>query len=935
MKIDFSQTEIKKGEMKPGISGPGRQEHLTASEVRMGGVFTEIGKNALDDIHAYSKKRRTPADEIVKAENYDEKVQRNFMVVMANTMSGEDFREMVENGYAPGQMASRDAVNSLDRMKVKLAEAGVEVAGYTDTVSSQKAQQITGSAARAAKITSDAPKTGEKMQEVPSGKNSPAVPDEKQIVKELEDADLPATDENIKDIKEAFEIASLLKTPTDAAVGYMVENSLEPTIANVYEAQYSTGTTASARHAGYFYDGDLPYLAAAGSTVPQAGDDIINSQIKDVVEDAGFEPDEEILKDAKHLVESGIALTKDTIRLFEDVKAIDLTPDIKEMTYAIAEGKRPKDAYLYREYRNVKAERMLRETELAMTTEANRRLLRSDFSIDTKNLENEVEALKKNEKAIFDLLDETITAVRDVETAPAVLITQTAFFGLENTRFFENTAEGDTLTLSSLQKEGTALRQRYEKANETYEAVGTQVRSDLGDSIKKAFANIDEMMKENGLEISDENRRAVRILGYGRMEINDENLQRVKEADGKVNDLIKLLTPKNALRLIRENINPLRQDIDTLLQKLGAYEDEEASGAEDFARHLVKIRDKGAITEDEAASYIGIYRLVDKLVKSDGAAIGALINRDSSLTMKNLLTSLRTTRRGHMDYVIDNEFGGAEKVDDAVIRGIDTQIETAFSEEYYEEESKKFADAAKEEERIYHLLCRNHIETSADNINAAAELLSYGNGFLKKLFEGEKERGGSRLSESRDRMIEKMGDPESFSEAYDEMINEEIIAAFEGEKLDLRILKNEHRVTAIQKTLADSENYQIPVEINGELTSINLQIRHGEKRGNVDIVFESESLGRVSASFMLTKASTEGTVACSRNAGVTYINENRERLVQALSINERTVTMEVIRADGASFEPPVDATDGEAIDTGELYLTARAFIGGFIYEDQQ
>ncbi len=935
MKIDFSRTDIKKEEMYPRVSGSGRQEHLSASDVRAAGVFTEIGKNALDDIHAYSKKRRTASDEITKAENYDEKVQRNLMVVTANTMSGKDFKEMVENGFAPGQMPAGDAVNSLDRMKVKLAEAGLDVAGYTDTVSSAKAAQITGSVTRAAKITSDAPKTGAEGSQILSGEKKADVPDEKQIAEELKAADLPATDENIKDIREAFETSALLKPPTDAVLGYMVENGLEPTIANVYEAQYSTGSTGAARRAGYFYDGDLPYLAAAGSDIMKTPDDRLHEQIREVIEEAGFEADDAMLEDAKHLIEKGIPLTKDTIRLFEDVKAIDLTPDMGEMTLAIAEGKRPRDAYLYREYRNVKAERQLKETELAMTHEANRKLLRSDFSIDTGRLENEVEALKENEKAIFDLLDETITAVRDIETSPAVLISETAFFGLKNTGFFEGKAGGDTLTLSSLQKEGVLLRQRYDRANETYEAVGTQVRSDLGDSIKKAFANADELMKENGIELNDENRRAVRILGYGRMEINDENLEKVREADGKVNDLIKLLTPKNALRLIRENINPLQQDIDDLLQKLGSYEDEEASGAEDFARHLVKIREKGTITEDEAASYIGIYRLVDKIVKSDGAALGALINRDSSLTMKNLLTSLRTARRGHMDYVIDNDFGGAERVDDATVRGIDTQIETAFSEEYYEEEAKKFADAAKEEERIYHLLQRNNIDISADNINAAAELLSSGTGFLKKLFEGEKEKGGSRLSESRNRVIEKMGDPEVFSEAYDEMINEEIIAAFEGEKLDLRILKNEHRVTAIQKTLADSENYQVPVEINGEFTSINLQIRHGEKRGNVDILFESESLGRVSASFTLTKTTTEGMVACSKNAGLSYINDNKDRMMKALSIKERTVTMEVIRAEKASFEPSVDATEGEAIDTGDLYLTARAFIGGFIYEDQQ
>ncbi|MCR5649587.1 MAG: DUF6240 domain-containing protein [Lachnospiraceae bacterium] len=928
MRIDFSQTDIKKEEQYPKISGSDKQGHVNVSDFRASGVFTEIGKNALDDIHAYSKKRRTAADELEKAENYDEKLQRNFMAVMGNTMSGKDFKEMVENGYSPGQMQVKDAVNSLDRMKVKLAEAGVQVAGYTDTVSAAKASEITGSVTRAAKITSDVPKTGPDTGEV-------MVPDDAGIEKELKNADLPVTEENVKDIKKAFEIASMLKEPTDAAVGFMVENAMEPTISNLYEAQFSTGNAASSRHPGYFYDEDLPYLAAAGSGSIENANDTIREQILDVIKDAGFEDDEETVKDAGQLIAEGIPLTKESLRLYKDIRSIDLNPDIREMSLAIADGKRPKDAYLYRNYRNVKAERQLKETELAMTSEANRKLVRSDYSIDTGKLENEVEELKNSEKELFDLLEEAITVVRDIEKAPAELIGETAFFGFEGTRFFEGITEGENLTLSDLHREGAALKDRYEKMNLTYEAVGTQVRPDLGDSIKKAFGNADELIRETGLEINEENRRAVRILGYSRMEIDEENIERVKEADAKINDMIKLLTPKNVLRLIRENINPLQHDTDSIIGKLSEYQDEDEGGQRDFAKYLVKIRDKGEITEKEAASYIGIYRLIDKITKSDGAAVGALLNSDSALTMKNLLSSFRTSRHGHMDYIIDDEFGGLERVDDETILKIDTQIETAFSDEYYEEEAKKFADAAHEEERIYRLLDRNGIETTADNINAAAALLGSGGTFLKKLFEGEKDKSESRLKEARNNVIKRMGEPEEFSEAYEEMINEEIIAAFEGEKLDIRILQSGHRVTAVQKTLSETENYQVPVEINGELTSINLQIRHGEKRGNVDILFESETLGRVAASFSLTKTAAEGIVTCSQKTGFDYINSNKNRIEDLLSFNERTVTMEVIRTDRTSFEPSVNATEGEEIETRELYLTARAFIGGFIYEDQQ
>ncbi len=935
MKIDFSQTEIKKEEMYPAVSNAGKQRHLSASEVYAGGVFTEIGSNAMDNLHAYSKKTRTAADELANIENFDEKLNRNYMAVMSNTMSGKDFKELVENGYAPGQMQPEDAVNSLDRMKVKLAQAGMDVAGYTDTVSSEEVAEVTGSVAEAGRITSGSGQIRTEAGQIAADDHVAEIPSDTQIAEELKASDLPATEENIKDIKKAFDIASQLKPLSDASVKYMVENEMEPTISNVYEAQFSTGSAGSSRKAGYFYDGNSGYLAAAGNESGMENNAAMDHQIEELISKAGFEPVREIKDDAKDLIESGIPLTKETLRLFEDIKGIDLKADIGEMKDAIAQGKRPADAYLYRNYRSVKADRQLKETELAMTSEANRKLLKSDYSIDTSKLENEVEGLKDSEKKLWDLLDETITAAKDIGSSPAELISEVAFFEMAGTKFFDGLKDADSLTLTGLQKEGAILKQRYDNMQETYEAVGTQVRHDLGDSIKKAFANVDELIDETGLEVNDENRRAVRILGYSSMDINTENIEKVKEADGKVNDMIKMLTPKNVLSLIRENVNPLNMSIEELSEKLASYEYDAQTEVEKFANYLVKMRNAGEISGDESASYIGIYRLVDKIVKSDGAAVGALINQDADLSMKNLLSALRTSRRGHMDYVIDNEFGGTSGVDDATILKIDTEISTAFTEEYYEEEARKFVDAAKAEERIYRLFERNDIEPSADNINAAARLLGSKGNFLKKVFDGEKDKKDSRLKESRDRIVEKMDDPEEFAEAYDEMINEEVIAAFEGERLDIRILQSSQRVTSIQRTLAQTENYQVPVEIKGELTSINLQIKHGEKRGNVDILFESETLGRVSASFSLSETTTEGIVSCSKNAGYTYINENKDAILSAMSFDERQVTMEVIRADGKSFEPSVNAMEGETVETRELYRTAKAFIGGFVYEDQQ
>jgi len=44
--------------------------------------------------------------------------------------------------------------------------------------------------------------------------------------------------------------------------------------------------------------------------------------------------------------------------------------------------------------------------------------------------------------------------------------------------------------------------------------VSTQVDASYGDSIQKAFASVPNLLKELGMEDTNVNERAVRILGY-------------------------------------------------------------------------------------------------------------------------------------------------------------------------------------------------------------------------------------------------------------------------------------------------------------------------------------------------------------------------------------------------------------------------------------
>ena len=49
------------------------------------------------------------------------------------------------------------------------------------------------------------------------------------------------------------------------------------------------------------------------------------------------------------------------------------------------------------------------------------------------------------------------------------------------------------------------MQKAYEEAGERYETLMTAPRSDLGDSIRKAFSNVDDILTDMSLEKTSEN----------------------------------------------------------------------------------------------------------------------------------------------------------------------------------------------------------------------------------------------------------------------------------------------------------------------------------------------------------------------------------------------------------------------------------------------
>ena len=336
--------------------------------------------------------------------------------------------------------------------------------------------------------------------------------------------------------------------------------------------------------------------------------------------------------------------------------------------------------------------RRMEEIRLSMTVQVSYRMLKMDINIDTRELSKVVADLRREEARLTNeafaregvqateenvaLYREMSMKVSTVAQAPAGIIG----IGFSAKSFsvnalYEAAEEGESSTASVTSKQISV-----ETVRRSYEAVGTTVRGDLGDSITKAFSNVDDILSDLGFEADYEHQRAVRILGYNSIEITQTNIESVMEYDRQVNELIDTFYPEAVLGMIKDGINPMDADISELVERIRQRNyNEGVTEAEDFATYLVDMEKSGNVTAEERDSYIGVFRMMNKLKKSGDREAGWLFANGSRLTVRNLLAAARSRQAKGMDVNVDEDFGMLEET---AVKGarIDEQIERAFSD---------------------------------------------------------------------------------------------------------------------------------------------------------------------------------------------------------------------------------------------------------------
>ena len=628
------------------------------------------------------------------------------------------------------------------------------------------------------------------------------------------------------------------------------------------------------------------------------------------------------------------------------------------------------------------AKRQLEEIRLSMTLDAAIKLVNKDMHIDARELSQIVEALKEEENRLYDKLlniqpEEDMQLPTDL-LKEAMQKTQ----GLANMPAFAlaEMVRTPDITVNSFYLHSVSVKLSI--AGNAYETMMTTPRSDMGDSMKKAFQNVDDIIKDLHMPITEANQRAIRILAYNRMELSTENILEVKLADAKMNEMFEMINPQIVLNMIKANKNPLHMTIDELNGEINhQHETLGVQGEEKYSAFLYKTEQKKEITAAERKSFIGIYRLLDKVEKAKGKDIGTLVKNGQEITLENLLTATKSAKAAGIDISGDDSFGERENTEQSGER-IAEQIEAAYQEKVVKEilrhinpetllQMKELGnydnmplelfahhlkktyvtdDAIEQkyeqsilddvqqsltaEEEVLDMLNEHNMELTVNNILAAHGVMRKKGGIFDMIKDGTSDfskEAKERIQEKEADILEAFTDSNTIRESYETLAKTVSDAMHENEEdgiitsKQIAALKYINAGMHIVSGMTNNETYQIPIAIGEEISIMKVSvIRNNSQSGHIEATISTEYSGDVKASLYAGDGSIEGYIVC----------EN-ERSQQKLMDNELTIKASFAKIGMETKDVRLDGTmpleygsniEKGSVATKKLYQVAKQLV---------
>lgn len=983
----------------------------------------EAGNNAGKDM----------AENLLNDMNQTSENRRNDMIVTASTTTSDDYKAAKDDGYDV-------IVTETDKIKAVLAKAGVDISIYGDDLSREQLTDITGSQTEAAMLVNqmkayDIPATDDNIKAgtdaIDRAKSLTNISNETKAY--LVRNNMNPTVSNVykatysssqvQNYKQKVGITDNVKQLYDdnqygdkgagsqGKISDELFEELKPQLKQILEEAHIDSSDENLNQCRWLIDEDI---AVTPDNVLLANQvDCINAAEENVSSDFYARAVTEALAMGKKATDATMSqdgLTFDMAKKACDVLGEATAEDIvtlesdnipvtienlskliaargKDSAASQGSANKALDNQITdsRDARLVTAQRKLEEARLSMTAEANLSLIKKGVSIDTEPIERVVELLKQQENKYYGALFGESSVEASDDRVRMYNNVFDIFNQMKQQPAYVLTLESADDTVYELYTAGKAMKQSLEAAASGYETLMTSPRADMGDSISKAFQNVDDILKELQIDTSESNRRAVRILAYNSTDITEDNIKQIKSVDEQVQRALNDMTPAVTIEMIKRGISPLdmsMSDISETARRIKSENPDERD--EKFSEFLWKLEKKNEISEEERDSYIGIYRLISQVEQSDGAVIGSLVNQGADITMKNLLTAVRVRGKSAMDYKVDDTFAGV----DSVSRGIkiDSQIESAYhtnclrdvldtlspekmefvkydswldmtpeqlrqavyeanedsalSEQYATEQLRQFNQAVSEPENVYAFLEKYDVKTTAVNLMAASRLMKNPSEAVRNLWErGESATARALLDETLRRFSESVKNPKELAQAQETLadtaehvMDSMIIEDRHIGSIDIRQMKLLCSQLRIASNMSRQENYIVPIETADGVTGMNLRIVRGEdKKGLVDIFLEDKKCGRVAAYFEAKENSVSAMIVTDDEQTKKLFEDNITTFESGISDGEQSVHIDVALEHDISAKEPMasdtkSATESEKQPDGsERVQTTRLY----------
>ena len=185
---------------------------------------------------------------------------------------------------------------------------------------------------------------------------------------------------------------------------------------------------------------------------------------------------------------------------------------------------------------------------------------------------------------------------------------------------------------------------------------------------------------------------------------------------------------------------------------------------------------------------------------------------------------------------------------------------------------------------------------------------------------------GKKFRDEAEKVINEFEDKETSTDNYKTMVDNSqdavFDAAMEAEKyVDVKELLLTHKQLSVAFSLAREETYNVPISVDGDLTDVTIKIIHSrEEDAKVSVSMETESLGKINATFRSEAGETTGYIACNFKETVTKLSKMSDILGSRVSVVYSK------EADTSAFTKTSMKENKAEVSSAKLYRIAKTFL---------